>query len=200
VGLDLPPRPEGMDFRWLMSSDVCKHCTEAACLDVCPTGAIFRTEFGTVVIQDDVCNGCGYCITARPFGVIGRRRTTSSCRSFAAASASNPLAVTSTVFAARSWGRAADSGRRPSERQKQAERQLLVVARCPHRHSHRLAADADLERLLDRDHVALACAAGQARHLGGRGRVRRCAHGQPERRTAAASSSRLAVPSARPRR
>ena len=60
-------------LRWLMSSDVCKHCTHAACLDVCPTGAIFRTEFGTVVIQDDVCNGCGYCIPACPFGVIGRR-------------------------------------------------------------------------------------------------------------------------------
>ena len=36
---------------WLMSSDVCKHCTHAACLDVCPTGAILRTEFGTVVVQ-----------------------------------------------------------------------------------------------------------------------------------------------------
>ena len=58
--------------RWLMSSDVCKHCTEAACLDVCPTGALFRTEFGTVVVQDDVCNGCGYCIPACPFGVIAR--------------------------------------------------------------------------------------------------------------------------------
>jgi len=61
------------DFRWLMESDVCKHCTHAGCLDVCPTGAIFRTEFGTVVIQDDVCNGCGYCVTACPFGVIGKR-------------------------------------------------------------------------------------------------------------------------------
>jgi formate dehydrogenase iron-sulfur subunit len=61
------------DFRWLMESDVCKHCTHAGCLDVCPTGAIFRTEFGTVVIQDDVCNGCGYCVTACPFGVISRR-------------------------------------------------------------------------------------------------------------------------------
>ena len=60
-------------LRWLMSSDVCKHCTHAGCLDVCPTGAITRTEFGTVVIQDDVCNGCGYCVTACPFGVISKR-------------------------------------------------------------------------------------------------------------------------------
>jgi formate dehydrogenase iron-sulfur subunit len=60
-------------LRWLMSSDVCKHCTHAACLDVCPTGALFRTEFGTVVVQEDVCNGCGYCVPACPFGVIDRR-------------------------------------------------------------------------------------------------------------------------------
>jgi len=68
-----PVRVGGQDFRWLMSSDVCKHCTHAGCLDVCPTGAIVRTEFGTVVIQDDVCNGCGYCVTACPFGVIDKR-------------------------------------------------------------------------------------------------------------------------------
>jgi formate dehydrogenase iron-sulfur subunit len=60
-------------FRWLMSSDVCKHCTHAACLDVCPTGAIFRTEFGTVVVQEDVCNGCGYCVPACPYGVLDKR-------------------------------------------------------------------------------------------------------------------------------
>ena len=59
--------------RWLMNSDVCKHCTRAACLEVCPTGALFQTEYGTVVIQDDVCNGCGYCVPACPFGVIDRR-------------------------------------------------------------------------------------------------------------------------------
>jgi formate dehydrogenase iron-sulfur subunit len=64
---------EGDGFRWLMASDVCKHCTHAACLDVCPTGALFRTEFGTVVVQDDVCNGCGYCVPACPFGVLDRR-------------------------------------------------------------------------------------------------------------------------------
>jgi formate dehydrogenase iron-sulfur subunit len=61
-------------LRWLMSSDVCKHCTEAACLDVCPTGSLFRTEFGTVVVQQDICNGCGYCVSACPYGVIDQRR------------------------------------------------------------------------------------------------------------------------------
>jgi formate dehydrogenase iron-sulfur subunit len=64
----------GGGMRWLMSSDVCKHCTHAACLDVCPTGALMRTEFGTVVVQSDVCNGCGYCIPACPYGVIDRRQ------------------------------------------------------------------------------------------------------------------------------
>jgi formate dehydrogenase iron-sulfur subunit len=59
--------------RWLMASDVCKHCTHAACLDVCPTGALIRTEFGTVVVQEDVCNGCGSCVSACPFGVIDVR-------------------------------------------------------------------------------------------------------------------------------
>jgi formate dehydrogenase iron-sulfur subunit len=56
--------------RWLMMSDVCKHCVQAGCLEVCPTGAIIRTEFDTVVIQSDVCNGCRMCISACPFGVI----------------------------------------------------------------------------------------------------------------------------------
>ncbi|MBV9648961.1 MAG: 4Fe-4S dicluster domain-containing protein [Pseudonocardiales bacterium] len=64
----------GGDFRWLMASDVCKHCTHAACLDVCPTGSLFRTEFGTVVVQEDICNGCGYCIPACPYGVIDQRK------------------------------------------------------------------------------------------------------------------------------
>jgi formate dehydrogenase iron-sulfur subunit len=67
------PSTDRGDLRWLMSSDVCKHCTHAACLDVCPTGALFRTEHGTVVVQADVCNGCGYCIPACPYGVIERR-------------------------------------------------------------------------------------------------------------------------------
>jgi formate dehydrogenase iron-sulfur subunit len=55
---------------WLMLSDVCKHCDPAPCLEACPTGAIFRTEFDTVVVQQDICNGCGYCVPACPFGVV----------------------------------------------------------------------------------------------------------------------------------
>jgi formate dehydrogenase iron-sulfur subunit len=59
-------------FSWLFSSDVCKHCARAGCLESCPTGAIIRTEFDTVYVQPDVCNGCGYCVVNCPFGVIDR--------------------------------------------------------------------------------------------------------------------------------
>ena len=59
-------------FSWLMMSDVCKHCARAGCLESCPTGAIVRTEFDSVYVQPDVCNGCGYCVSACPFGVIDR--------------------------------------------------------------------------------------------------------------------------------
>jgi formate dehydrogenase iron-sulfur subunit len=55
---------------WTFSSDVCKHCEEAGCLEACPTGSIVRTEFGGVFVQPDICNGCGYCVVACPFGVV----------------------------------------------------------------------------------------------------------------------------------
>ena len=55
---------------WLMMSDVCKHCHNPPCLEACPTGSLFKTEFDTVVVQQDICNGCGYCVPACPFGVI----------------------------------------------------------------------------------------------------------------------------------
>ena len=63
-------RPQPFQSGWLMMSDVCKHCHNAPCLEACPTGALFRTEFDTVVVQQDICNGCGYCVPACPFGVV----------------------------------------------------------------------------------------------------------------------------------
>ncbi len=64
-------RPDG-GVRWLFNSDVCKHCTAAPCQEACPTGALIYNEFGDVYVQQDVCNGCGYCVVACPFGVLGR--------------------------------------------------------------------------------------------------------------------------------
>ena len=63
----------GDGVSWEFSSDVCKHCEHAGCLEACPTGSIVRTEFGGVYIQPDVCNGCGYCVVTCPFGVVDRR-------------------------------------------------------------------------------------------------------------------------------
>jgi formate dehydrogenase iron-sulfur subunit len=59
---------------WVFSSDVCKHCEKAGCLEACPTGAIVRTEFGGVFVQPDICNGCSYCVVACPFGVVQRNK------------------------------------------------------------------------------------------------------------------------------
>jgi formate dehydrogenase iron-sulfur subunit len=59
---------------WAFSSDVCKHCEVAGCLEACPTGAIVRTEFGGVFVQPDVCNGCAYCVVACPFGVVQKNK------------------------------------------------------------------------------------------------------------------------------
>jgi len=60
----------GDQITWEFSSDVCKHCEVAGCLEACPTGSIIRTEFGGVYVQPDVCNGCSYCVVACPFGVV----------------------------------------------------------------------------------------------------------------------------------
>ncbi|MFB3812973.1 MAG: 4Fe-4S dicluster domain-containing protein [Terriglobales bacterium] len=63
----------GDHISWEFSSDVCKHCEVAGCLEACPTGSIVRTEFGGVYVQPDICNGCAYCVVACPFGVVQRK-------------------------------------------------------------------------------------------------------------------------------
>jgi len=63
----------GVPAGWAFSSDVCKHCENAGCLEACPTGSIVRTELGGVYVQPDVCNGCAYCVPSCPFGVIDTR-------------------------------------------------------------------------------------------------------------------------------
>lgn len=72
----VPTQPSALSpqhsVRWLFNSDVCKHCTEAPCQEVCPTGSLIRNEFDDVYVQQDICNGCGYCVVACPFGVLGR--------------------------------------------------------------------------------------------------------------------------------
>ena len=70
------PMTTGNGTAWLLMSDVCKHCKHASCMEVCPTGAIIRTEFDTVFIQQDVCNGCRNCVAACPYGVIGMNAQT----------------------------------------------------------------------------------------------------------------------------
>jgi formate dehydrogenase iron-sulfur subunit len=73
------PKPTG-ELAWLLMSDVCKHCAQAGCLDACPTGAIYRTEYGTVDIRQDTCNGCRYCVSSCPFGVVSFREDTGTAR------------------------------------------------------------------------------------------------------------------------
>jgi formate dehydrogenase iron-sulfur subunit len=67
---DRPTEMQAFQSNWLMMSDVCKHCHNPPCMEACPTGALFKTEFDTVVVQQDICNGCGYCVPACPFGVV----------------------------------------------------------------------------------------------------------------------------------
>jgi formate dehydrogenase iron-sulfur subunit len=82
--IDLVPETNitnaGNGQAFLMMSDICKHCTHASCLEVCPTSAIIRTEFDTVYIQQDVCNGCRDCISACPYGAIGFSNVTGTAR------------------------------------------------------------------------------------------------------------------------
>ena len=47
---------------------LCNHCTHPSCVQVCPTGATFRTEDGVVLVDETYCIGCRYCVQACPYG------------------------------------------------------------------------------------------------------------------------------------
>ena len=59
----------GGKVRWLFTRRSCMHCTDAGCIKVCPTGALYHHELGFVAYNKDICSGCGYCIEACPFDV-----------------------------------------------------------------------------------------------------------------------------------
>ncbi|MFO7951831.1 MAG: 4Fe-4S dicluster domain-containing protein [Bacillota bacterium] len=65
---------------WLMSKQGCMHCSDAACMQACPAGAIYRTEFDTVMVDELKCIGCNYCAAACPFDVIGFDRLANKAR------------------------------------------------------------------------------------------------------------------------
>jgi len=107
---------------WLMMSDVCKHCKHASCMEVCPTGAIIRTEFDTVFIQQDVCNGCRNCVAACPYSVIAINAKTGTAHKCHAVLRPAPgrhaagvrQSVSHTVDPVRTAGRAAAGSGRPA--------------------------------------------------------------------------------------
>jgi formate dehydrogenase iron-sulfur subunit len=55
---------------WLFNRRACMHCTDAACVKVCPSGALYKDEvYGITGFNKDLCTGCGYCVEFCPFDV-----------------------------------------------------------------------------------------------------------------------------------
>ena len=54
---------------WKFSRQACMHCTDASCVSVCPTKALFHYDLGMVSYDKDACSGCGYCSDFCPFDV-----------------------------------------------------------------------------------------------------------------------------------
>jgi Fe-S-cluster-containing dehydrogenase component len=49
---------------------LCAHCENAACMEVCDDGAIYRRDDGLVIIDPVKCTGCGKCVPACPYGAV----------------------------------------------------------------------------------------------------------------------------------
>ena len=61
--------PEKKDGGWVSRKKACNHCTEAACVEVCPTGALSYNQMGYVQYDREKCSGCGYCAEYCPFEI-----------------------------------------------------------------------------------------------------------------------------------
>jgi len=61
--------PVKKDEEWISRKHACNHCTDAACVEVCPTGALSYNKLGFVQYDKAKCSGCGYCAEFCPFAV-----------------------------------------------------------------------------------------------------------------------------------
>jgi len=62
-------KPVKRGAEWHSRKQACNHCTDAACVEVCPTGALSYNKLGFVQYDKEKCSGCGYCVEFCPFGV-----------------------------------------------------------------------------------------------------------------------------------
>jgi len=55
--------------KWMFRPVRCFHCTDAPCVAVCPTGALYKDAHGFTAFDESLCNGCGYCTQACPYNI-----------------------------------------------------------------------------------------------------------------------------------
>ena len=106
---------EGDHVKWLFLKQGCMHCTNASCESVCPSGAI-RHYGETVIIDQEWCIGCGYCVAACPFDSVhslyevtggGEEKATARKCTFCIDRATNdlpPACVKTCPASALNWG------------------------------------------------------------------------------------------------